>query len=102
MAVDALDIEIAGLDALEAALGSRPGRARRLWSQLWPKLAAIAIALLLWQCVVWSHHWPEYLLPGPRKVFPELWRQMAAAWPDYDSYQQQTERDIPVVVLERA
>jgi hypothetical protein len=26
---------------------------------------------------------------------------MVAEWPDYDSYQQNTEREIPVVVLER-
>jgi deazaflavin-dependent oxidoreductase (nitroreductase family) len=32
---------------------------------------------------------------------PELWRKMAAVWPDYDAYQQRTERRIPVVVLER-
>lgn len=33
---------------------------------------------------------------------PEMWRKMAAAWPDYDEYQKKTERQIPVVVLERA
>lgn len=33
---------------------------------------------------------------------PELWRQMAEVWPDYDAYQQRTGRRIPVVVLERA
>ena len=33
---------------------------------------------------------------------PELWRTMTAVWPSYDEYQQQTEREIPVVVLERA
>jgi deazaflavin-dependent oxidoreductase (nitroreductase family) len=32
---------------------------------------------------------------------PEMWRKMAAAWPDYDEYQQKTDREIPVVVLER-
>jgi deazaflavin-dependent oxidoreductase (nitroreductase family) len=32
---------------------------------------------------------------------PELWRKMAAVWPDYDEYQKRTERDIPVVILER-
>ena len=31
-----------------------------------------------------------------------LWKQMAAAWPDYDEYQKKTDRVIPVVVLERA
>lgn len=33
---------------------------------------------------------------------PELWREMAEVWPDYDEYQKKTERRIPVVVLERA
>ncbi|MFB4312332.1 nitroreductase family deazaflavin-dependent oxidoreductase [Actinomadura sp. GTD37] len=32
---------------------------------------------------------------------PPLWRKMAAVWPDYDEYQKQTSREIPVVVLER-
>ena len=32
---------------------------------------------------------------------PEMWRKMAGVWPDYDQYQQKTEREIPVVVLER-
>ena len=32
---------------------------------------------------------------------PEMWRKMAAVWPDYDAYQERTERQIPVVVLER-
>ncbi|HTZ86369.1 MAG TPA: nitroreductase family deazaflavin-dependent oxidoreductase [Solirubrobacteraceae bacterium] len=30
-----------------------------------------------------------------------LWKLMAEVWPDYDSYQQRTEREIPVVVLTR-
>jgi deazaflavin-dependent oxidoreductase (nitroreductase family) len=33
---------------------------------------------------------------------PELWRQMAEIWPAYDEYQGKTDREIPVVVLERA
>jgi deazaflavin-dependent oxidoreductase (nitroreductase family) len=32
---------------------------------------------------------------------PELWREMVSHWPAYDSYQERTEREIPVVVLER-
>jgi deazaflavin-dependent oxidoreductase (nitroreductase family) len=30
-----------------------------------------------------------------------LWKQMAALFPPYDAYQRRTEREIPVVVLER-
>ena len=32
---------------------------------------------------------------------PPLWRTMTGEWPDYDAYQEKTEREIPVVVLER-
>ena len=32
---------------------------------------------------------------------PEMWRKMAATWPAYDDYQKKTDREIPVVVLER-
>ena len=32
---------------------------------------------------------------------PEMWRKMAATWPAYDDYQSKTDREIPVVVLER-
>jgi deazaflavin-dependent oxidoreductase (nitroreductase family) len=30
-----------------------------------------------------------------------LWPAMVAIWPDFDNYRQKTDRDIPVVVLER-
>ncbi|MFF4777130.1 nitroreductase family deazaflavin-dependent oxidoreductase [Microtetraspora fusca] len=33
---------------------------------------------------------------------PDMWRTMAATWPAYDDYQRKTEREIPVVVIERA
>jgi deazaflavin-dependent oxidoreductase (nitroreductase family) len=32
---------------------------------------------------------------------PKLWRIMTSEWPHYDEYQEKTERQIPVVVLER-
>jgi deazaflavin-dependent oxidoreductase (nitroreductase family) len=32
---------------------------------------------------------------------PELWKLMAEHWPDYNAYQERTDREIPVVVLER-
>jgi deazaflavin-dependent oxidoreductase (nitroreductase family) len=31
-----------------------------------------------------------------------LWKLAAQQWPDYDAYQQKTDREIPVVVLERS
>ncbi|MGI9051119.1 MAG: ABC transporter permease [Ilumatobacteraceae bacterium] len=45
---------------------------RRVWSATWPKLAAIVLALGIWQAVVWSGWKPEYVLPGPPAVFARL------------------------------
>ncbi|GHH65942.1 sulfate ABC transporter permease [Streptosporangium violaceochromogenes] len=81
--------QIAGLDALE--LGGAAGRpAGRLWSgvwgRLWPMLLAAGIVLALWQGVVWSGRWPEYVFAGPAETFgtlgerlstPEYWQAVA-------------------------
>lgn len=72
-AVDVLDAELSGLDALEIHADRRPSRSARLWSAAWPKLAAIAIALSIWQVVVWTGWKPEYALPPPGPVFRALW-----------------------------
>ena len=32
---------------------------------------------------------------------PAMWREMVSHWPPYDDYQRRTDREIPVVVLER-
>jgi deazaflavin-dependent oxidoreductase (nitroreductase family) len=32
---------------------------------------------------------------------PAMWAEMVEHWPDYDAYQERTDREIPVVVLER-
>jgi NitT/TauT family transport system permease protein len=60
--------------AIPAAAGTdrRPSLGRRLWTATWPKVAAIAIAIFLWQVVVWSGWKPEYILPGPVATFEEL------------------------------
>ena len=67
-----LDEQMSGLDALELAPHPRAEWATRLWSSAWPKLLAVAIALFLWQLVVWSGWKPEYVLPGPKTVFQAL------------------------------
>jgi NitT/TauT family transport system permease protein len=74
-----LATEIAGLDALGVDLGSGESRLHTFWSAAWPKAAAVALALLAWQCVVWSHWKREYILPGPTDVLPELWRMAHTA-----------------------
>jgi deazaflavin-dependent oxidoreductase (nitroreductase family) len=33
---------------------------------------------------------------------PEMWETMVAEWPAYDDYQRKTEREIPIIVLERS
>jgi len=46
--------------------------AARVWSWLWPKVAAVALGLAAWQVVVWSGWKPDYVLPGPVPVFQRL------------------------------
>ena len=67
-----LEEELHGLDALELALPPRPSVLGRLWSGAWPKLLAVVLAVALWQVVVWTHWRPEYVLPGPLKVWDKL------------------------------
>ena len=63
-----LDDSAAVPDA-DAAAPRQPDRGRRVWSATWPKVAAVALGLFLWQLVVWSGWKPEYVLPGPGTVF---------------------------------
>jgi len=69
---DDLDRDLSGLDALDQHVGTRPSPLRRVWAAGWPKLAALAIGLGLWQLVVWSGWKPQYVLPGPVTVWHEL------------------------------
>ncbi len=72
------DVAMAMLDdSATAGDAERRGRDRaelgkRLWLATWPKVVAVALALLLWQIVVWTGWRPEYILPGPAKVFSRL------------------------------
>jgi NitT/TauT family transport system permease protein len=50
----------------------QPSLGRRVWTATWPKVAAIGIAIFLWQVVVWSGWKPEYILPGPGATFRAL------------------------------
>jgi len=83
MATDVTDLklaeEIAGLDALEAHLGTHPSRARQVWSTVWPKVAAVVLALGLWQAVVWSGWKPRWVLRGPDQVLPTLFDLVGTA-----------------------
>ena len=44
----------------------------RVWLATWPKAAAIGLALLIWQVVVWTGWRPEFVLPSPWTVFDRL------------------------------
>jgi NitT/TauT family transport system permease protein len=67
-----LESELSGLDNLEMVLPPKPKWYARAWASLWPKLLAIALALGIWQLVVWSGWKPEYVLPPPKPVFQSL------------------------------
>ncbi|MFG1657359.1 ABC transporter permease [Micromonospora chersina] len=73
------DAEISGLDALEIAGREKaPSRLRRVWSATWPKLAALALAVALWQAVVWTGWKDPWALPGPVVVFEDLGHYVAS------------------------
>jgi NitT/TauT family transport system permease protein len=63
---------ITGLDALELTDVSRRNPLAIVWSVLWPVLAAVVIALGIWQAVVLSGWKDSWVLPGPAEVLPHL------------------------------
>ncbi len=67
-----IETQLAGLDALE--LGDSPRRelAAQMWTAVWPKVAAVALFLAIWQLVVWSGWKPSYVLPPPGPVLARL------------------------------
>jgi NitT/TauT family transport system permease protein len=73
-----LSRQLAGLDALELAEGTRRNPAVRVWSAVWPMLTAVGIALLAWQAVVWSGWKDPWVLPGPKDTLPVLWDQVTS------------------------
>jgi NitT/TauT family transport system permease protein len=69
-----LEQELAGLDLLEVAGGGGESRGRRIWRATWPKLAAIALGIGVWQLVVWLGWKPRAALAAPREAWDDLWR----------------------------
>lgn len=47
-----------------------------VWGALWPKLAALGLALAIWELVVLSGWRPDYVLPGPGAVLSRLWTDL--------------------------
>jgi NitT/TauT family transport system permease protein len=65
------------LDDRDATVEPAPQRewgdlGRRAWTATWPKLAAVALALGIWQVVVWTGWREEYVLPAPATVLDRL------------------------------
>ncbi|HEV7932287.1 MAG TPA: ABC transporter permease [Actinomadura sp.] len=63
---------ITGLDALELTAASHRNPLAAIWSVLWPVLAAVTIAVGIWQAVVLSGWKESWVLPGPADVLPKL------------------------------
>ena len=53
------------------------------------------------QVQIWGDRFTARARDATPEERPELWKQMVEIWPDYDNYQQKTDREIPVVILER-
>jgi NitT/TauT family transport system permease protein len=68
-----LDDELAGLDRLELALPAAPSRGRSIVRAVWPRVAALVLAVAIWQLIAWSGWKPSYVLPGPGPTFRALW-----------------------------
>jgi len=71
-----LTTELAGLDALETEIVVKKSFVQKFWPRFWPKIAALAIVIALWQLVVASHWRPDYIFPGPKAVLTTLLDQM--------------------------
>lgn len=50
---------------------------------------------------VWGDRFRARARDATPQEKPEMWKQMVGHWPAYEDYQQKTDREIPVVVLER-
>jgi NitT/TauT family transport system permease protein len=72
-------VELAGLDALDLPIAPTRSLGSRSWAALWPKLAAVAIAVALWQLVVLAGWRPEYALPGPGLVGQRLLEELGTS-----------------------
>jgi NitT/TauT family transport system permease protein len=71
---------LAGREVIETT-PRQPGRMplARMWSWLWPKLAAVGLVLGAWQVTVWSGWQPDYVLPAPLPVFQRLTQDLRDA-----------------------
>jgi len=76
----AAKLEVVAAAQTEAAPRRLP--VARIWSSLWPKLAALLLALTAWQLIVWSGWKPDYVLPGPLPVLQRVGQDLTN--PNFD------------------
>jgi deazaflavin-dependent oxidoreductase (nitroreductase family) len=50
---------------------------------------------------VWGDRFKAKARVATAEEKPEMWKTMTAEWPAYDEYQTKTDREIPIIVLER-
>ena len=50
---------------------------------------------------VWDDRFPAKARVATAEEKAEMWPTMTAEWPAYDDYQKKTDREIPIIVLER-
>jgi NitT/TauT family transport system permease protein len=79
--VSDLAVGIEARPGTDFPLGPSRVALERAWSAAWPKLVAIALVIAIWQVVVWSGWWPDYVLPGPWPVFQRLGEDLSR--PDF-------------------
>jgi len=73
---------IVGLDALDLSAETPGGgaglAASRVWRALWPKLAAVALVLVVWELVYLAGWKPHYIFPDPATTLSNLADQAKA------------------------
>src|SRR5712692_1914590 len=77
-----LAVELGPREAADLEPRPRTTWPLRVWSSLWPKLVAVALALGLWQAVVWSGWQRDCVLPGPGPVLHRLGQDLGT--PNFD------------------
>jgi len=53
------------------------------------------------QVQIWGDKFDARARDATPEERQELWPKMTELWPDYDAYQEKTDREIPIVILER-
>ena len=54
------------------------------------------------QVQIYGDKFPAHARDATPEERAELWPKMTEIWPPYDEYQEKTDREIPIVILERA